>query len=214
MNKKRARKILIALIASLFLLACNCNTIQSLIATPTPTLTATPLPTATPVPTSTPADPADAALTLADMPPGFDVVAAEDMGLNPADYLSVFAFMNVADFEIVYGFNNIYESTTDLAGFSLAIDNPDLMMEALASGMDLDPTDMETFAVTGVGESACGIGATGNMEGIMMRMEIVMFLRGNIGSTLILMYQNDQAPGASIIDLARIWDGRLAQALP
>jgi hypothetical protein len=41
-----------------------------------------------------------------------------------------------------------------------------------------------------------------------------MFLRGRTGNTLVLMYLSDQTPSSSVVNLARIWDGRLAQSNP
>jgi hypothetical protein len=111
--------------------------------------------------------------------------------------------------EAIFGYNTLYQSSSELAGFSEIFEDPVLTRDNLAATQGLSPEEIEIVAVTGIGEAALRFVIVEETGDTTPRTDMIIFLRGNVGNFLYQIYMSDQPPSASIVDLARLWDQRL-----
>lgn len=223
---KRCRWLMPVIVLVLTLLGCDGP--RDLFTPPTATPTATLIPTATntalPVPTATPSGPAlsDLVLTLADLPPGFEIVSLEDFGLTrealSGDDLtveSVFVFMEYARFEFVMGFTTLLETRLDQASFDAELGDTDYLIDAFVLGLGASEV-LEQGEIPGlaVGDTSAGLTVVADLEGIPMRMDIVVFRRDVIGAFVLIMYLDGDVPVIPITEVAGKLDDRIVEILP
>lgn len=198
---------------------------QTFTPTATPTNTPTPLPTDTPTPTASPtdtppplADLSEITLTLDDLPAGFQEMPPADMGLSQdglsqggLKVQSLFTFLEPKHFEILMGFTSLLSTQLEQSGFDLSLRQPDLLTESLIKGMGTT-TILEKKPLTDVGDigdASTGITVVADMQGIPMRIDVVVFRRGNAGAFLILMYRDKETPLISAGNVARKLSAKL-----
>lgn len=194
--------------------------------TPTPTLTPTPTNTPTPsrTPTITPTplpDISGAVLTLEDLPPGFEELRPEELGLETEDLSegglaiqNATVFLDVDNFTFLMGFNALLGTPLERAGFELLLDDPDLLLDSFVSGMGnaevLEREELPELR-NAVGESSTGVALTADIEGLRWRMELLVFRRDTVGIFLLLMYTEGEEPAVSIGDLGQLLDERIIE---
>jgi hypothetical protein len=226
----KSRRILISwsvmALGMLMMLACDLS--QGLFPppTPTPTPTLTPTATNTPLPTPTATQPGpdfeDLVVRLSDLPPGFQAVSLEEFGLTrealSGDDLtveSVFAFMEYTQFEFVMGFTTLLPTRLDQASFDAELSDPEYLIEAFVLGLGASEI-LEQGEIPGldVGDTSAGLTVVAGLEGIPMRMDMVVFRRDVIGAFVLIMYLDGEVPLISIEEVAGKLDDRVMDMLP
>lgn len=204
-------------------------TAQAPTATSTPMPTDTPTPSPTPTPTDTPPpspaplpDLSDAVLTLDDLPPGFAVMPPEQLGLTPEDLSgegfeaeSVFTFLEPSTFQLIMGFTILVPDTIQQAGFDLALRNPEFLLNQFAGGMGATAV-IEQQALPDlddIGDASTGLTVVADLEGISMRIDMVVFRTGLAGAMVMLMYPDGVDPDISIGETAHRLEEKLAEVL-
>lgn len=215
-NKRRIALVCLLTIGALSM-GCSLGSLPSLFATPTPTITSTPSPTATqtPSPTKTPIPILDLSSTLItadDLPAGFEPIET-DAG-TPAEGTIDFAYMNINNFETVTGSCVYLLTDTDRTGFRASINNPTTMLEYIFSDSGNSVSVNEEIPTDGIGHLSSGLMASGTMDGIDFDSFTVQFQRGDVGCLVFVMRLMDQGGTVSVVDLARLWDERLAVFYP
>jgi len=239
MNRQKLLFLMITL--TLALLLTGCGSLTTLFATPTPTPTHTPTPTLTPTPTITPSptptatptntptvtptprpDLSQAVLTIEDLPSGFEAIALEEIGITKDDLSnnefkveSTFAFLEPKNFEFILGFTTLLPSRIDQAGFDLALRNPEFLAESLLQGMGgTEILEQNTLPhLNNIGDASAGLTVVANIEGIPMRMDVVVFRRDTVGAFIFVMYLNGDVPMVSIDEAANKLDARISKVL-
>ncbi|NIS81557.1 MAG: hypothetical protein GTO14_15445 [Anaerolineales bacterium] len=196
--------------------------------TPLPTDTPTPLPTDTP--TAAPVEPSEVALDFSsmelvesDLPPGFDELPVEELGLT-AESMStedftiqaLFAFWQLDPFEMVMGFLQQL-SMIDQFGFDIAVQNSEELLDAFLEGLGAETVQerKELPPLEGVGDSSAGFTVVTDVEGIgIMRIDFMILRRENVGAYVFIMYLEENAPSIEIGEIAAVLDQRILKALP
>jgi len=213
------------IVVALASLACNPATILGPTPTPTasstptptstPTASPTPVPSSTPLPTETP-EPLGL-LRLEDLPPGFESVPPEDFGLQEGQEFAegftignAFAYVEPTNFEVVFGFTMPLERRLDQVGFDVALDRPEVLIEAFVAG--LGETGYEEVAVLEgmdqIGDKSNGIGLVMFVDPLAFQVEMIIFRKGELGAFLMLMYFEGEQPQTSIRALAEAMAAR------
>ncbi len=214
----------------------------TLTATPTDTPTATPTPTATEKPIDTPAhtptptpsptgplsvptpspDLSRAVLTEEDFPSGFSEMSPEEMGISPEDLSqenftieSMFVFFSEQQLEFVMGFTALVPSEAEQAGFDIILNQPDILLALFISGMGtVDILEQEELTgLDDIGDSAAGVTVVANMQGIPMRIDLVVFRRDIVGAFAFVMYLEGSDPEVLIGDVGRKLDARIQSVI-
>ena len=214
------------------LLTLGCDALQGLVATPTavpthtptatniPTATHTPIPSPTPTTASAlPPDLSGLVLTLNDLPPGFQVVSLEEFGLTrealSGDGLiveSVFAFMEYERFEFSMGFTTLLPTRVDQAAFDAELAEPDYLIEAFVVGLGATGvTEQSEIPGLDIGDAAAGITVVAGLEGVPMRMDMLVFRDGTVGAFVVAMYLEGDTPLISIEEIARRLEARISE---
>jgi len=215
---------------------------------PAATSTSTPAPTATPIPTATPAhtmtptpspmatlpttrptaiptslpDLSDVVLTVEDLPPSFQEMSAEELGLTPESLSqenftveSLFLFMASEQLEFVMGFTALIPTELERTGFDVVLNQPDLLLKFFISGMGATEV-LEQKALSGVddiGDASAGLTVVADMQGIPMRMDVAVFRRDIVGAFIFVMYLDGETPLLPVGDAARKLDARVLSAV-
>ena len=192
--------------------------------TPTPTPSPTSTPTDTPAPSPTPLpDLSGAVLMLDDLPPGFAAMPLEQLGLTPKDLSgegfeaeSVFAFLEPSTFQLIMGFTLLVPDTIQQAGFDLALRNPEFLLNQFIGGMGAtDVVEQQALPdLDDIGDASTGLAVVADLEGISMRIDMVVFRTGPVGAMVMLMYPDGIDPDFSIGEAARRLQEKLVEALP
>jgi hypothetical protein len=207
--------------------------------TPAPTDTPTPMPTPTPAPTDTPAptptltpptpatptplaDLSDVVLTLDDLPPGFEAVAPEEMGiskesLSQEDFTveSLFVFLDAESIEFVMGFTILLPTRLEQVGFDAGLRQPDFLMDSLIGGMGVTEIleKEELPDLKNIGDASTGLTVAVNMEGIPWRMDVAAFRTEPVGAFVFIMYLDGEEPVVTVDVLAERLDARIRETL-
>ena len=233
--KKKRNLLFILLAISMLIMACSLATdLENMLADPTatsaPTATLSPtetsVPTATPTETPTPIPELDYStlvLTAADFPgTGLGDVSMEEIGLTQGDLSSedfeiesFFALVEPVNFEIIMGFTMRVETVLDTAAFDLGLKNPEMLFEALLGGMgDISASEPEELPdLNDIGDVSTGIAFVADMEGIGMRIDMVIFRRDTVGSFIVVMYLDGEEPAVPIKDVAVKFDEKIESFL-
>ncbi|MFZ2096525.1 MAG: toll/interleukin-1 receptor domain-containing protein [Anaerolineales bacterium] len=200
--------------------------------TPPPTLTPTPIntPTDTPAPTNSPTvaptlelDLSKVVLSQKDLPSGFEEMSLAEFGLTKEDLSgdnftveSIFAFMGAEPFELVMGFTTLLPTRLEQAGFDVALDQPEFMMESFISG--LGATDIleqkELAYLNDIGDASAGMTVVADMEGIPMRMDMAIFRRDTVGAFVLVMYLDSDVPALTVDEASNKLDDRIVEMFP
>jgi len=192
--------------------------------TPTPTpLPPTPTPTPLPPIPTPPSDLSDVVLTLEDLPLGFEAVSPAEFGFTKEDLSqddftveSLFVFLEAEHFELVMGFTALVPTKLEQAGFDVVLRQPEFLLESLTEGMGA--TDIleqkELSDLDDIGDAAGGLTVVVDMEGIPMRMDLVVFRRDIVGAFVLVMYMDGDIPVVTIDDVAGKFDDRIKRTEP
>ena len=217
---KTQRTSIIVLLAMLALLAASmaCSAASNLpfLATPTPTNTSTPIPTSTPTLTSTPLftptatplpDFSAVILKLEDLPAGFQSVPSQPA--NP-DTQTLFSFVNIQEFQILSGASMLIVDPTDALGFDAMLNDPNLMMQGIASGANSSAfRDMQILpGMDNFGEASKGFTAVTELNNIMMQADFFIMKKGGVGLIATSFYKIGTTPPVSMQEIAKILAGR------
>ena len=219
--QKNLKILLLLLFASILIMACGLASSGADEATAPAAeevaLTAEPIP----VPNM---DLSDLVLTAADFPDvAFKDVSLEEMGMSVDDLNSeeftvesFFALLESTTFELVMGFTTQVSGPLKKAGFDLVLNQPDTLIETFLGEMgdvgNAEPQELPEFEDT-VGDSSAGMTVITNMEGLGMRMDVVVFRQDSVGSFVIVMYLDGQTPVVPLMDVATKFDEKIVTFL-
>ena len=159
-----------------------------------------------------------AALTLADFPPGFEAIPTARLGLSPGrtlhDSLTIergFAFGATDPFEVVWGLTTLLPAAREQADFEADL-HPDELLAFLNEGLGgaeiLEQKALPELA--GLGEVSVGLSVAFAGDGGRTRVDAAAFRRGSVGAFMFVMYPDGEAPAVPIGDVARKLAERLA----
>jgi hypothetical protein len=149
------------------------------------------------------------------------MVSLEDFGLTrealSGDDLSVesvFAFMEFTRFEFVMGFTALLETRLDQASFDAELGDTDYLINAFVLGLGASEV-LEQGEIPGleIGDTSAGLTVVANLEGIPMRMDMVVFRRDVIGAFVLIMYLDGDVPVIPVADVAETLDDRIVDML-
>ena len=199
---------------------------------PTEPPPATPPPSPTPVPKATAiVPPRDVAALLAEIeippeaiPEAYVEVPADELGLTPESMSDedfsvsrIVLLLNEASLELSLAMLFPLEGTADQLLFDSAIDEPDLLVTSLVEGMageGVEVTEVGSLAgLEGVGDAAAGYGFRYAAEGLVMRVDVVVFRRGPAGAMTAVVYTDGRSPELEAGALARTLDAEISAAL-
>ncbi len=227
--KKNLKVLLLLLIASILIMACG----LSQTAPDEPAVAdagdAPAEEVASPIPVEEPTaipdmDISEVVLVAADFPDvAFNEVSLEEMGMSAADLNSeeftvesFFALLEPTNFEMIMGFTTLVQSPLDKAGFDLVLNQPDVLIESFLGGMGdvgaSEPVELPEFTDT-IGNSSAGMTVLTDIEGMGMRLDVVVFRHDSIGTFVITMYLDGQEPPVSLMDAATKFDEKIAAFL-
>ncbi len=179
-------------------------------ATITPTSTPTPIPTNTPLPTSTPKPSLSSViLTLNDLPPDFVSMpesGLQDMKQQLPEGSEGFGFSDDSNYELIMGFVFPFESPAD------ASTRNELLAQFVRMFPPMFGADQNVQDLSGLdtlGEARAGITSTGAVGDATLRWDMVMFLRGNFITLLIIGYPDGNKVSVSYNDVAQLIDERI-----
>ncbi|MFQ5613431.1 MAG: tetratricopeptide repeat protein [Anaerolineae bacterium] len=162
----------------------------------------------------------EAALTLAELPAGFEAIPPAELGLipgTPVDDGAViegsFAFLQTGRSELVWGFTTRPSTGAEQAGAAPALTYPDELLAAFIAGMTgaENLAQQELPGLAGLGQSSVGQTVAFTSQGLPTRVDAARFRQGDIEAFIFVMYVEGDAPQASIGDLARKLDERIEQ---
>lgn len=193
---------------------------------PVPTDTPTPLPTDTPEPSLTPTpDLSEVRITPFDLPRGFDPMpdaqldqilsAMQGSDMEPSSAFGYITNDTASRFQMLYGFISPLYTTFDQRAFDLGVSNPDLLVTMMASALG-NTSVSDNRPISGlddIGESRAGVTVAMSIEGVPMRMDMIMFRRGYIGAYVYTMYINGESPQITIQELATKLDAHAQDAI-
>jgi len=174
--------------------------------------------------------PASAALTLQDLPAGFEVMSKGDMTrlkLSEIELAKSFssttsqgspqnlaAFINSSEVEIVISVILYPLSPLEKVTLDLQFDKPDEALKVLAAGMagSTGSTKPQITPLTGadkIGDKSVG----GTFPSNQLQIDMVVSRRGTALAMVFTFYRIGTRPSVSAVELAKLLDGRLATAL-
>ena len=226
MMKKNWKVLLLLFAASVLIMACGLSSSGADEAAAPADVAEEPAaePEPTEEPTPVPMDISGLILTAADFPDvAFADMSMEDMGmsasdLNTEDFTveSFFALLESQNFEMVMGFTTKTQTMLEKAGFDLTLNQPETLMNSFIGGMgDVGAAQPETLPEfeDAIGNSSAGMTVVANIEGVAMRIDMVIFRHDSIGAFVITMYLDGQEPPASLMDVATKFDEKIGEFL-
>lgn len=230
--KKNLKTIVLLFTASILMLACNlasagtnpaetplaeeaAQAVEEIEPSAAPTLEPTPVPDM---------DLTSLVLTAADFPNvPFAAVTLEELGMSVSDLdseefsiESFFALLEPTNFEMVMGFTTLLQSPLNRAAFDLALNQPEILLKIVLGGMgDINTTAQEVLPEFNdtIGNSSAGMTVLTNMQGLNMRMDVVVFRHDSIGAFMITMYLDGQTPPVTLMDVASKFDEKIGAFL-
>lgn len=224
MNNKTQFATAIILGITIFI-TLGCQIASQALSNPTPAPTFTSVNTPTKIPTLTPTpiqDLSSAVLTLDDLPPGFEEYTFEELGISADDFSNedfqpkdVFIFVNLQDFQIVFGFNSLLTGKIDRAAFDVGMLQPEMTLPALVNGMSPENVHDEKLleGMEDIGEVQIGMTMIAKVEGMPAQVDVLMFRRNIIGAMVMSMVLEGQSPNITIHDLGLKLDQNIQETL-
>lgn len=213
---------------------------RAAVATPTPVLPPTPVmapptvpPTVPPTPTVAPL-PNLAALKLAtkDLPGGFVEASADNLkriNLTEEAMTAAFgkigaqarvqnfaAFQHLQRAQVIVNFLILPLASPEVAALTTQLANADSALKAWGSALVGEAGVKNAKPLAGVdklGEKSVGFTTTTAMLGVNVRAEAVMIVRGSVVQVVMSFHPEAVPPAISTVDLAKLVDARLANAL-
>lgn len=228
MMKKNWKNLLLLVAASVLIMACGLATSNTTNETTAPVAVAEE-PAVEVVPTVEPSlvpdmDLTDLILRASDFPDvAFTDVSLEELGmsvsdLNSEDFTveSFFALLESTSFEMVMGFTTQLNGPLERTGFDLTLSQPETLIKAFLGGMgDISASEMKELPEfkNAIGDSSVGMTVVANVEGMNMRMDVVVFRHDSIGSFVLAMYLDGQQPPVSLMDAVTKFDAKIGTFL-
>lgn len=167
-------------------------------------------------------DISSAVLTLDDLPPGFEEFDPEELGMSVEDLNDeafhpekVFVFLNMENFQLVFGFNFLLTKKLDRVAFDAEIAKPETVLPAFVGGMGTEGVRDEKLleGLEDIGEKQIGMTMVTNMENVPAQVDVLMFRRDVIGAMLISMVMEGATPNITIHDLGLKLDQHIKETL-
>jgi hypothetical protein len=167
-------------------------------------------------------DISSAVLTLDDLPPGFEELNSDELGIVMDDFNDgelqpeeIFIFMNSQDFQMVFGFNFLLTKSFDRAAFDMGISQPEITLPAFIDGMGSENVQNEEIleGFDDVGEKQIGMTMVADMEGIPVQVDVLMFRRDVIGAMLMSMVLEGETPNIALHELGLQLDQRMHESM-
>jgi len=203
----------------------GCQIASAAVPSSTPAESSAPADPPTPTPTLTPApelDISSAVLTLDDLPPGFEVLYPEDLGMSVDDFSDedfqpeeVFIFINSQDFQMVIGFNFLLDNKVDRIAFDASVSQPEIALPAVVNGLGSEDFQDEKVleGLDDIGEKQIGMTMITDMEGVPVQVDILMFRWETIGAMVISMALEGKSPNISLHELGLKLDQAFEESL-
>lgn len=181
--------------------------------------------------------PAQATLTLADLPPGFRPLPPEvaarlfsrlevfqqQMGQGALKPENVFAFVNPQNFQIVLGFTGQLPSQAQQASFDAGlekIEHPEaqkralsLLQASLQTFGEVKVTEYRTISdLSNLANASTGMALGVEMQGQPLRVDIAAFRRNKMGAFTGVVYAKGDKPLLPIREVAQKLDRRIEQS--
>jgi hypothetical protein len=184
-------------------------------------------PTATQVeePTAAPEivpDLSTARISLKELPKGFEEIdmqniieAQEESGEEEYMPDVFFTFINKENFQVILGMNYLLSNTINRLGYGSALRDSQNTLQKLAGALGgTNVREVETLGgLESLGDKQEAMTMVSDVEGIPMRVDGVMFQRGNVGSILLSMRVDGEPENISLQDLGSILDQHIQESL-
>jgi len=194
--------------------------------TPTTTLTSTSSPTLTPAIATTPLpDLSGLAPRLEDLPPGFEVISPaqlselsftpEKLSVDDFPTESAFAFVEPNHSEFIFGMTSLMPSKLEQGILGLQLRQTDVLLAALIEGLGT-PNVVEQKELSDpieVGDVSTGLTMTADLDGMLMRIDTLIFRRDIVAAVIFMVYADGDVPVTTVGDIARQLDKRIMSAL-
>jgi osmoprotectant transport system substrate-binding protein len=192
--------------------------------TETPTQTPTPMPTQTPTPSPSPTPDMTTFLpTAADLAPALEPVPPEMIeffaGEGATEFFDgVAMFMSQDPVEVVMAMMMQLDTEFERETFDIEVD-PEVMATSTLAGIGISSIEDENVVgygeipdVEDVGQISAGVTFAVNMEGDLLRWDLLTFRRGEVGVYLTVLYPDGALPMTAVTALAETIDARIALA--
>jgi len=204
-NGKFVLLVLVALLAVGLIAGCGPTAvIEPPTATPVPP-TPTPIPpTPTPVPTPSRTD------IITDA--GF---VESSQGISTVDIFGAtqdsFVYQNDATLEFLAGFA-LQLDAASIAGFEVELTDPNILLAVIVSVLQGSGIEAkQPLDVSGIGDASNGVSFVTSRDGFPVRVDVVVFQRGNLGAVVALAYMDGMTPSVNVVDVARLYDYELSK---
>jgi hypothetical protein len=140
----------------------------------------------------------------------------EAQGEQGFDYEAFFMSMDPTRYEIVLGFTAVLTSTLGQVSADMALNNPDMLMAAMVTGISGGADVISQEPLTGldnIGDASTGMSMVVNAQGTHMRMDMAMFRQDTVLGILMIMYRDGSTPSVSIQELTPVFDQRVVEVL-
>lgn len=205
--------------------------------TDTPMPTDTPAPTETPVPTDTPVpteittttttttgdnvDLSSVVLTAGDLPSFVEIPASsmglENMALGNGEFKvkSVFTLVDQTTSQVLFGLTTYIPGALEQTGFDAYIKTPELLGAAATQGLaNGTVVEKKALEVEQIGDSTGAITMLTEVNGVKMRMDMLVFRQGPVGVFLVNVYMDGITPTTSVADAGKLLSERIKAIFP
>jgi hypothetical protein len=151
-----------------------------------------------------------------DIPPSFEnspqysaAPGTEVKGLGVVD--KGFTFMGTDRAELVTGYLIQLPSSVEIAGFKLELIKPSTVLDLLVTGFKaIGVNDRQDLAVAAVGEEWKGVTFWTTWQGSKLRVDAVVFRKGNTGAVAAVVYPDGQKSSVAVGDIAKKLEAKIA----
>ncbi len=178
--------------------------------TPLPTDTPTPIPT----PTNTPTPPPTPTLPELFEQEGFEesppfVPQGTQIGAASVEDSGTFA--KEASGEFVTWFTMSLTSDLEISGFRVELQEPELLINLLIGAISAvgEEGRGNLSGLDGIGDEVNGVTLVTKLNETPMRMNLVIFQRGNVGAVVAVVHIDGLQPTVSVQDVARRLDEKI-----
>lgn len=163
-----------------------------------------------------------ARISLDDLPEGFEEIDMQGVLQAQAETGDAenmpdvaFAFINKANFQVITGMNYLLVDAVDRIGFGAAFRDSKESLQDFAGALGgTNVREVKTlYSLKSLGDKREAITMLSDVEGVPMRVDAVMFQRGDVGSILITMKVDGEPGGVSIQNLGSMLDQYIQESL-
>jgi hypothetical protein len=160
-----------------------------------------------------------AVLTLADLPPGFEVMDAADLrytsSAEDTEARIAFSFVNHKQVQMVFGSVFLFAKKVDRHFFDEGLARPEGALEYYVRGFGGEDVEKEKLleGLYDVGDRRVGVSMLGEFNRAPVQVEILLFRRGSIGAEIISIVSEGSTPHIGIHDLGLELDKNIKELL-